>query len=718
MTNMNKKHLTGTVFFPFFYLKTKGFRWGVFLSITMILPGCQRSHSPVAQKIASERVVQGIHITDPYKWMEDPKDPGTIAYSSAENDFSDHYFNGIAGLKDNILKEFQDRDSFAVKWGTTPVMVGDYFYYCRIPSGKDYPVHYRKTNGDNAKEESFLDENLLVQGLSEYPMIHVLPSPDNSSYFYLFTINGNDSRLVIKSFNGKKPADSIVGNVTCAAWAQDCNSIIYVKNKKDVLVHKIAAPVSPDILIYSEKRNDLNVEISPSGSGNYIFIESYNKESNECSFIPANLKTLKPQLIDPLKEGRKYFPNHFGSNFFLILSDQGSGNRKLYKALIIDPSAKDWSTVLEGNDSLYINNFTIIDQKYLLLLETTQLNARMRLIDLSMGGKDNQITFREPDGHVEFNYYNRKEEKIVFSFASLLTPYTTYNYDLNTRQLEINRPPKVRDYLKENYISELVWARSGDGTLIPISMIHKNGLKRSDGSNPVYLEAYGSYGTNLHRDFNSYRVSLLDRGFYIAVAHVRGGGEFGKKWWEAGRLMNKKNAVNDYIACAEYIISHGYTAKGMITAAAGCEGGMVIGAAVNQRPDLFKSVLLLAPDLDMVSEILDSTSVRGNKDKRMEFGDPGSKKQFEYLYSYSPYDNIKSQDYPAMLFRSIPGDHQGEFSGQLKMMAKLRASAQGNNILLLRIDKNLRMQENIAAKDNEFWAENWAFIFKQYGIKE
>ncbi len=212
---------------------------------------------------------------------------------------------------------------------------------------------------------------------------------------------------------------------------------------------------------------------------------------------------------------------------------------------------------------------------------------------------------------------------------------------------------------------------------------------------------------------------MLNRGFYIAVAHVRGGGEFGRKWWEAGKLLNKKNAINDYVACAEFLIKQGYTAKGMI-AAAGCyEGGMVIGAAVNERPDLFKCVLLLTPDMDMVAELLDSSSNNANYDKRMEFGNPGNRQQFDYLYSYSPYDNIKKQEYPAILLRSSPEGQHVKYSGTLKMVARLRATASGNNIFLIRTDtRNINIGDYKKKEFNGFWAENWAFILKQYGIEE
>ncbi len=480
---MKNEQLRGILLHPIPISGKSGCRMIILFSVLTIMVGCNRLKPPVAMQIPSEQVVLEIHLTDPYKWMENPKNPKTIAYINAENEFAIHYFDRVTELKDKLLKEFEEKDAFANKWGTNPVLTGDYFYYSRVSPGKDYPVHYRKSNTDNAKEESLLDENLLAKGFQDYRMNQFLASSDNSFYFYCYAINGID-RLIIQSINGKTPNDSIIAHVTHAIWAQDGKSVVYVKNDKEVFIHKLNTLASHDLLIYDEKRNDLDVDITLSGSGKYIFINSNNSESNECSYIPADIKITKPTLIEPLKEGRKYFPNHFGSDFFLILSDHDSGNRKLYKAMISNASEKGWRTVLEGNDSIYINDFTVIDQKYLLLFETKQLNARMRLIDLSNSGKDNQITFREPDGHMVFNYFNRKECKIVFSFASILTPFTTYRYDINNRQLIIERPPLVKDYQKENYITELVWAKSGDGTLIPISMIHKNGMKEKRWQEP------------------------------------------------------------------------------------------------------------------------------------------------------------------------------------------------------------------------------------------
>jgi len=689
------------------------------MPVVLIFSGCNISNPPVAEQIPSEKVIHGVTVSDPYKWMENPEDPKTIAYIKAENAYTDHYFKRISGLKENLQKEFEERYTYQTRLGSIPILEGDYYYYKRIPKGKEFPVHYMKLNEENAKEEQILDENELSKGSLNFRLDQFLVSPDNSSYLYCYTLNGDSSRLIVRSFDSKSFADSIIAPVTYSVWAQNGRSIVYVKDDKEILVHKINSPAGTDVLIYSEKRHELFVDIELSGSGKYIFISSYNNESTECSFIPADLKSIKPVLIDPLKKGRRYFADHFGSGFFMILSGPCSGNRSLYKAFISNPSAKNWSTVLEGSDSLVINSYTVVEGKYLLLFETKNMDARMRLIDLTVGGKDNQITFREPDGQVEFLYYDRKEGKIVFSFSSLLTPVTVYAYAIDSRKLTIRRQPAIRDYRKEGYIAEMLWARSGDGTMVPISVIHKNGTKRSDGLNPLFLEAYGSYGNPDQLIFNADMISLLDRGVYLARAHVRGSGELGNRWWEAGKLMKKKNAIDDYLACAEFLIKEGYTARGMITAAGSSAGGIVIGAAVNKRPELFKAALLMMPSVDPLTELLDSVRSNNARNEWPEFGNPSVREQFEYLLSYAPYNNIKKQDYPAMLFRTSLKDQNVDYSGPLKMVARLRATSTGKNIILIRTDDRRTHIGDTGLRENlEFWAENRAFILEQYGIEE
>jgi oligopeptidase B len=681
--------------------------------------GCNTSNPPVAEKIPSEKVIHGVTVSDPYKWMENPKDPKTIAYIRDENAYADNYFRRISGLKENLQKELEERFDYQTRLGSIPILEGDYYYYKRIPKGKEFPVHYRKLNEENAKEEQILDENELSKGSLNFHMDQFLVSPDYSSYLYCYTLNGDNCRLIVRSFEGKATADSIVAPVTSAAWAQKGRSIVYVKNDKEILLHKINSPAGTDVLIYSEKRHELFVDVELSGSGKYIFISSYNNESTECSYIPADLKSLKPVLIDPLKKGRRYFADHFSSGFFLILSGSSSGSQSFYKAFISSPSAKNWTTVLEGSDSLVINSYTVVDGKYLLLFETKNMNARMRIIDLTVSGKDNQITFREPDGQIEFLYYDRKESKIAFSFTSLLTPVTVYTYDIAGHRLGIRRQPAIKDYRKEDYIAEMLWARSGDGTLIPVSVIHKNGAKRSDGLNPLYLEGYGSYGYTDRMVFTADIISLLDRGVYMATAHIRGGGELGNKWGEAGKLMKKKNAINDYIACAELLIKQGYTAKGLITAAGSSAGGIVIGAAVNERPELFKAALLMMPSVDPLTDLLDSVRYDNARNEWPEFGNPFIREQFEYLYSYAPYNNVKKQDYPAMLFRTSTKDQNADYSGPLKMVARLRATSTGKNIILIRTDdRKTHMGDTGISGDFEFWSENRAFLLDQYGIKE
>jgi oligopeptidase B len=689
------------------------------LPVLLVLLACSHPEPPVAEVILSKKVINGANYTDPYKYLENPKDPKTVSYIHAENEYAEYYFEGLSKIKNKLVKEFELQDNYGKQQGSIPILIGKYFYYQRIPNGKNFPVHYRKLNGDKAKEELILDENLLAEGAQNFRMDLFLVSPDDSMFLFTYAVNSDEYRLIIRKFDDQTFIDSIKENISGAAWAGDSKSVVFVKNKKEVRVHQVGKPVEQDKIIYLEKRDGLYVDVDLSKSEKFLFITSRNNESSECSFLRSDLKSLNPILIEGIREGHTYFADHYGSDIFLILSDQGSQNRKLFKSFISTPSEKNWRMVLEGSDGYYISYYTIIEEKYLILIEKKDLIASLRLIDLSIGGKDNKITFKEPDGHMEFLYYDKDKQKIVFSFASMLTPVSVYSYDLDSRRLTVRRQPLIKDYKKENYIVDLLWATANDGTKIPISMIHKNGMKQSDGLNPLYLHAYGSYGNTPVFDFNPAMISLLDRGFFLASAHVRGGGDLGREWWNAGKLMKKRNAVTDYIACADYLIKQGYTSKGMITAAGSSAGGLVIGAAVNQRPELFRSALLIDPYVDPLPELIDSTKNKDNPNEWPEFGNPNIPEQYQYLSGYSPYDNIKKQEYPAMLFRTSVQDKNVEYAGPLKMVARLRANKTDNNILLIKTDdRNTYMGDTGESEENGFRAENWAFILDQYGINE
>jgi oligopeptidase B len=699
--------------------RTVDFRLILLLQLLMILPGCNRTGPPVALEIASEKVIHGIRINDPYKWMENIRDPKTLAYINAENIYAGRYFSHISALTGKIRKEIDSREEYAKQQNTFPVLKGDYFYYTRIPEGKNLPVHYRRMNKDQSKEEIVLDENLLAAGSENFRMNQFLVSPDFSRFLYRYTLNGNKDILKIASFNTNLVIDSLVAPLTCVTWAVSGTSIVYVNNKREVYSHLVKSPLTDDRIIYTENRSDLFVDIDLSVSGNFIFITSYNNESTECRYFPSDLKFQKPILIEPLRKGHRYFTEHFGADFFIILSNMDAPNRKLFKTNISLPSSKNWITVLEGSDSIYIDSYDILDQKYLVLAEKKMLTAGLRIIDLTYKGKDNHITFKEPDGQIDLSYYDKQDDKIIFTLSSMLTPSTAYSYDINSRKLTLHGRPPIKDYRKDDYIAQLLWAKGKDGTSIPVSVIHKNGMKRSDGTNPLWLFTYGNYGTIFPDVFNPVMISLLDRGFFIAYAHVRGGGESGSDWWNSGRLMKKKNAISDYIACSEFLIKSGCTSKGMITAVSDNAGGLVIGAVLNERPDLYKCAVLSMPFVDPLPSLSDSSENHDTPNEWLEFGNPNIREQFEYLYSYSPYNNIKKQNYPAMLFRTFLKDQDAGYSGPLKMVACLRNYKTDKNILLIKIDSIITHQGDTGEKSADLISvENLAFILDQYGINE
>ena len=646
-------------------------KWGALLPLISILLSCSHSKTPVTEAIVYKQAINGVTYSDPYKHLENRKDPKTLSYIRSENEYAAHYFERISKLKNRLVKEFEEQEK------------------------------YKK--------------NLLARETQKFHSNQFLASPDNLKHITVYPSNNNQCRLVVNSFDKKTNIDSIIGDISGATWSGDSKSIVYVKNKREVLVHRIATPVKEDQSVYKENRDGLTVDVNLSKSSKYIIITSKNNTSSKCFYFPTDLKNLKPKLIEPLKEGHLYFADHFGSDFFIILSDLESPNRKLFKTPVSNPTGKNWITVLEGNDSIYIDSYTILDQTYLVLMEKKNLNASLRLFDLSHGGKDNKITFKEPDGKMEFLYYLRDEHKIVFSFASLLTPVTIYSYNLDSRKLNVVRRPSVKDYKKEDYIVDMIRAISEDGSKIPVSIIHKNGMKRSDGKNPLILLVNGSYGNTSSFYFTPEMISLLDRGIFIACAHVRGGGEFGKPWWEGGKLLKKKNSIADYLACAGCLIQQGFTSNGMITALGNGASGVIIGAAVNQRPEFFKSALFINPFVDLTGELIDTANIKNLNDIE-EFGNPFIGEQFQYMLGYSPYDNVKKQQYPAILFKTCLPDQNRDPSGALKMVARLRANKTDNNILLMKTNENKTV--SVSKEDLQSDAENWAFILEQYGIEE
>ena len=339
------------------------------LPVLLFLLACNHPKPPIADVIPAKQVIRGVNYTDPYKYLENSKDPKTVSYIRAENEYAEHYFDHLSRLKNNLLKEFEGQDNYEKQRGSIPMLTGKYFYYKRIPDGKTFPVRYRKMKGNYAKEEIVLDENLLIKGVENFNMDQFLVSPDNSMFLFTYKVNNGRHRLIIKNFGNQFCIDSITGDISSTAWAGDGKSIVYVKDEKEVLIHQLGTAVEHDKTIYLEKRDDLHVDVNLSASAKYIFITSRNNESTEWSYLPSDLKSLRPMLIESFREGRTYFVDHYGSDFFLILSDQGTPDRKLFKSFISRPSEKNWITVLEGKDGYHIDGYNVIEEKYLLLLE-------------------------------------------------------------------------------------------------------------------------------------------------------------------------------------------------------------------------------------------------------------------------------------------------------------------------------------------------------------
>jgi len=530
--------------------------------------------------------------------------------------------------------------------------------------------------------------------------------------------------ILYKEITARDPKQTGNKEITAestSVTSPDGKNTLFVKNR-DLFVHRIGSPSSEDRLIYSEPDPRFMIGITLSASGKFVFIKVCNNETTETWFLPSDLRTLRPVRIQLRESGHRYTVEHYSSDYFWILSNLNALNGKLVQAKIGYPGSDFWITAISYHDSTFLQGFAVINQKYLLLLEKRFPKTSCRIIDMTPKRgeeRENRVTFTEPDGNLIYEGYDSIHGKILLRYSSVLSPVTLYTYDPVSRKLGIRWQTKIKQYIKDDYAAKLVWVPSQDRTAIPVTILYKQGLDKKDGTNPLLLTAYGCYGLENPAKFNSPYISLLDRGFYVAIAHIRGGGELGPVWWEEGRRLKKKNSFTDFLDCAEFLINHQYTSRGLITATGIGAGGLVMGVAANERPDLFKAVILEVPFVDPLSALLDSAKNQPEVNEWMEFGNPNEKPLFDYILSYSPYQNVRKQDYPAMFFRAGYLDKNVTCAETMKMAASLRKNKTGEHILLIRTEMDPDHQESTGPELRvQQLADQFAFILDLYGMKK
>jgi len=642
---------------------------------------------PVARVIAKVDTIHGDVRVDNYYWLRDRENPEVIEYLRAENDYADAMMKHTMVLQDELYKEMLARIKETDL--SVPVKIDEYYYYSRTEESKQYSIRCRKRDSLEAPEQVLIDLNELVIPYSYMELGAYEVSPDHKYLAYSIDTAGSERyTLYVKDLDDDTLlAERIEGVGYQVAWANDNQTFYYTvldeaKRPYKVYQHCLGTETSKDVMVYHEEDDAFWVDISKTRSEKYLIMGMGSHNTTEIHYLDANNPGGDFRIIQPRETGIEYYVEHCGDRFY-IRTNKDAENFKLVETSVSKPEAVNWRDLIPHRKSIMINGFDVFEN-HLVTYEREDGLEKIRIINI-VDNSDYYIEFPEPTYTIwaadnpEFN-----TSILRFEYMSLVTPQTVFDYHMNTRVRELKKQYEVLGgYEPTQYRSERIWARAEDGTMIPISLVYKEGI-RKDGNNPLLLMGYGAYGSSYEPYFSSNRLSLLDRGFVYAIAHVRGGGEMGKYWHRQGQFLNKINTFTDFIACADHMIKEFYTKRELLTISGGSAGGTLMGAVVNMRPDLFKAVVADVPFVDVLNTLLDPT-IPLTVVEYTELGSPFEEEFYRYMKSYAPYDNVIRQDYPNILVNAGLNDPRVGYWEPAKWVAKLRALKTDDNLLLLRV---------------------------------
>jgi oligopeptidase B len=642
---------------------------------------------PQARREPKVEVVHDEKRTDEYFWLRRKDDPQVRAYLESENAYTDLFMKPTGPLQQALYAEMLARIKETDL--SVPYRKGDFFYYSRTEKGKQYPIHCRRRGSLEAPEEVYLDLNELAKGEKFFAIGDMEVSDDGNLLGYTTDVTGfREYTLFVKDLRSGKIGSERIPKVSSLAWAADNRTIFYVTDdsaKRPYRLYRHVAGPEPsaDSLLLEEKDEHFTVEVRRSLSRSYVFVDSSSHTASEVRFLKADKPSDALAVVAPREKDREYDAEHRADLFYIRVNDRGR-NFRLVTAPVSDPRSENWKEIVPHRDDVMLEAIDVFAHD-LVLYERVEGLRRFRITDLATGTA-HSIEFPEPV-YAAFSGDNREFDTRTFRYRyqSLITPESIFDYDMSARTRKLLKQTEVLGgYDPSRYVSERIRARASDGTSIPISIVYRKGIQR-DGRNPLLLSGYGSYGVPNNPTFSSNRMSLVDRGVVCAIAHVRGGGEMGKKWHDQGRMFAKKNTFTDFIAVAEYLVAEKWTSPDRLAIEGGSAGGLLIGAVVNMRPDLFQAAIARVPFVDVINTMLDPT-LPLTVGEFEEWGDPRVREQYEYMKSYSPYDNIAAKAYPAMLVKTSFNDSQVMYWEPAKYVARLRATKTDSNPLLFKVN--------------------------------
>ena len=678
----------------------------------------QKLAAPVAKKVLREIVTHGDVRVDNYFWLREKTNADVIAYLEAENAYTDAVTQPLKSLQKRLYQEMlghlKETDTSA------PVRRGDFFYYTRTEKGKDYAIYCRKPGSLKAVEEIVLDLNKLAAGHKFFSIGAYVPSDDNNLLAYTSDTTGyRQYTLRIKDLRTGQLLPDQFERVDDVVWATDNKTLFFVTEnavtkRHDEFYRHALGGATPE-RIYFEPDELFDISCDRSRDRAFVFLTAESKLSTDVRFLPAGEPNASLRLVQPREPDHKYFVTHRRGQFYIRTNDKAK-NYKVVTAPVAQPEKSSWKEFIPHNPDLKLDDLDLF-AGHAAVSERENGLERIRIINLE-NQASHRIEVPEPayalavDSNPEFD-----TTTLRFRYQSLVTPASVYDYDMNSRRRALVKQTEVPAYRPAKYVSERIFASASDGTKIPCSVVYKKGMRR-DGHSPLFLYAYGSYGYSLRTTFSYSRLALLDRGVIYVIAHIRGGGEMGETWRDQGRMMLKRNTFTDFIAVAEHLIREKYTSADHLAIEGASAGGLLMGAVVNMRPDLFRAVLAEVPFVDVLNTMLDA-SLPLTTSEYIEWGNPNQKAEYDYMKTYSPYDNVKPQNYPAMLVRVSLNDSQVPYWEGAKFAAKLRALKTDNNVLLLKANMGAghggASGRYDALHDVAF---DYAFILDEMGIRK
>ena len=641
---------------------------------------------PIAQKKPFEIVAKHGHKRiDNYYWLKEREDTAVINYLTAENKYLDTMTASTKGLREKLYAEMKGR--IKEKDESVPYKDGEYFYYTRFEEGYDYPIFCRKKGSLEATEEVIANGNELGKN-QKYFNLFIVNSPKHDLIaLCVDTIGRRFYTIKIKNMTtGQMLPDQIEGTTGNLSWANDNQTLFFSKQDPNTLranqVHRhTLGTKANDKLIYEEKDQTLSCYLNKTKSHKYILVNSGRTDASFSQYLDADNINSKLLMIEPLQNDVEYGVDHSGDKFY-IRTNLNARNYRLIETPAAKPAKENWKDVIPNRDNVFFRGFDLF-KNYLAVEEESEGLTKIRLIKWS-DKSESSIDFGEAayvagtDNNPEFD-----TNVIRYSYQSMTTPPSVYDYTMDTHEKKLLKQREVLGgFNPANYQTERVMATARDGVKVPVSIVYRKDKFKKDGTNPCQEYAYGSYGSTTYATFSSNRLSLLDRGFVFAIAHVRGGQEMGGQWYEDGKMMKKKNTFNDFVDVSEYLINNKYSAKDQLFAYGGSAGGLLMGAITNMRPELYKGVIAGVPFVDVITTMMDETIPLTTFEWR-EWGNPNIQEQYEYMLSYSPYDQVEKKNYPNLLVTTGLHDSQVQYWEPAKWVAKLRDMKTDNNLLLM-----------------------------------